>query len=291
MIRIDAAIVGIALSLSGTNQVFAQGAGTPSRTFQASSHFVDGTTGSWTQKEEPILTQAPSEADLIQASPAIASADFGVSFNCAVRRSGAVDDCRPIYGTPDTLKASLTHALARHVRLSRASAALARRSAYRVTIDVAATTYDQPFVPRQCVPPFCIVEGAVAPPPPPQATDPVVAGAIERARRCFDAAWEPSVEARFKAEKMLREGPDAGASPAYRKLAHDYVDSRHVLASCIMALQEARRSLPLSDDNKALVAQLEGMRANYAGQTKYELSVLMGLLDRATVAKEETFSF
>ena len=92
---------------------------------------------------------------------------------------------------------------------------------------------------------------------------------------------------RFSAEKALRDRTGRSATDEYRKLALDYVHSRHAIAACIAYLRTAARFLPLdAADAKAVKSTIDGMKMSYEGQTGYELAILIGLLD-AEAAKVE----
>ena len=265
----------------------------PRHVLQTAARFIDTTTGSWSVLETPELTTKPVLADLSKKHPGYAAEDFGLSFNCAIRSNGSLADCRTLYLTTEKIdKTDLVNALWPAIRLSRSSAALSRQKAYRVTIDVAATTYDNGFLPRKCTPPFCMIEGATPPPPPPTATDPVVAGAVVKARACFEANWDPSVKLRFAAEKALRDRAGQPIGAADRKLALDYVKSRHAIAACAMVLQDTSRKLPLSpSDQKVVDNEINDIRSNYSGQTRYALAILIDLLDPDEARFEESIPF
>lgn len=282
--------MAIALGVSIGAAAMSRQSASGGRSLRTSSRFVDTTVGFWRMCEQPQLIREPTLADLARADPHGASADFGLSFNCAVKAGGGMTDCRPIYASPDSAdKAALTRALAPHVRLSRASAGLAREKAYRLTIDVALDTTDRYGMIKECRPPFCMLEGAMPPPPPPSVRDPVMAAALDRARTCFDAAWRRSGELRFAAEKALRDRAGRPATDDDRKLVLDYVNSRHALAACAAKLRETARVLPLdAGDARAVAAAVDAMRMGYDGQTRYELAILIGYLDPAAGRAEES---
>lgn len=259
-----------------------------SRSLQASGRFVDTTVGFWEMQDQPEFAKKPTLADLTRVDSGEASADFGLSFNCAVKSSGTLSDCRPIYASPDSAnKAALVRVLAPLIRLSRASAVLARDKAYRLTIDVALDTIGSYGMPKECRPPFCMLEGATPPPPPPPIQDPVLAAALGRTRACFDAAWQRSAILRFAAEKALRDRTGQYATEENRELALDYVHSRHAIAACIADLRTTARVLPLNAaDAKSVKNTIDGMKMNYEGQTRYELAILIGLLDPAAAKVE-----
>jgi len=283
----------IVIASTGLSVGKAQTTQPPRHDMQTAARFIDTTTGSWSMLETPQLTHRPDVASLAKQRPAYSTNDFGLSFNCAIRRNGSLNDCRTLYLTTDSLdKADLVAALAPSVHLSPASVALARQKAYRVTIDVAATTYDHGFLPRTCTPPFCTIEGATPPPPPPAATDPVVAGAVAKARTCFEATWDPAVKLRFAAEKALRDTAGGPIDAADRKLALDYVKARHAIAACAMDLQDTSRKLPLTpSDRKVVDDEINDIRSNYSGQTRYALAILIRLLDPDEARFEESIPF
>jgi hypothetical protein len=250
--------------------------------FMSSARFVDTTIGQWRTTPKPELAKKAELGDLEKAHPKGGDADFGLSFNCAVETSGKLSDCRSVYAIPGGADgAALTRSLAPFFRLSRQSAAMAREKAYRVTIDVARGTFNQWGTPRLCTPPFCIVEGATPPPPPPTPEDPAVRDAMDRADHCFQAAWDDSRDKRFAAEKAVRAAADEAGVAAARAAALDYVRSRQALMACIAGLEEASRTLPLSDhDRDAVTQRVQFMRFSYSGQTRYETAILIGALDR-----------
>jgi hypothetical protein len=264
----------------------------PRHVLQTAAHFNETTTGLWSVLKSPEITREPVLDDLVRWDPTYSKEDFGLSFNCAVRRNGSLGDCRPLYSTPETLdKTGLVAVLARAVRLSVASAALARQNAYRVTIDVGAMTYDNGFGPRTCTAPFCMVEGMV-PPPPPVASDPVVAAAVAKAKTCFESTWDPSTKLRFAAEKALQDKAGGQIDAADRQLALDYVKSRHAIAACAMELEDTSRKLPLTPaDRKAVDFEVNAIRGNYVGQTRFALAILIGLLDRHEADFERSIPF
>lgn len=259
-----------------------------SRLLRAASHFIDTTVGVWEMHGQPEFAKEPTLAELTRVAPREAAVDFSLSFNCAVRTNGALSDCRPIYLSPDSAdKAALVRALAPLFRLSRANAALAHDKAYRLTIDVALDTVDSYGIPKECHPPFCMIEGATPPPPPPPIHDPVLAAALARTRACFDTAWERSGTLRFAAEKALRDRSGRPATDEDRRLALDYVHSRHAIVACIADLRETARILPLdATDRKSVKGAIGGMTMSYEGQTRYELAILIGLLDPAAAEVE-----
>lgn len=271
----------VALTFTIATAAMAQAPAPGSRSLQASGRFVDTTVGFWEMHYQPEFAKKPTLADLTQVDPREAAADFGLSFNCAVKSSGTLSDCRPIYVSPDSAnKAALVRALAPFIRLSRASAALAHDKAYRLTIDVALDTIGSYGMPKECRPPFCMIEGATPPPPPTPIHDPVLAAALDRTRACFDAAWQRSGTLRFSAEKALRDLQGRAATDEDRTLALDYVHSRHAIAACIADLRATARVLPLNAaDSKSVKSTIDGMKMNYEGQTRYELAILIGLLD------------
>lgn len=284
VLRLAYLVLALTIGTAGMAQTPASG----SRSLQASGRFVDTTVGYWDMNYEPTFSKKPTLIDLTRTDPRQAAADFGLSFNCAVKSSGTLFDCRPIYASPDSAdKAALVRALAPLIRLSRPSAALAHDKAYRLTIDVALDTVGSYGMPKECRPPFCMIEGATPPPPPPPIQDPVLNAALDRTQACFDTAWQRSTPLRFSAEKALRNRTVQSATDEDRKLALDYVRSRHAIAACIADLRETARVLPLSEsDERSVKGAIDGMKMNYDGQTRYELAILVGLLDPAAATVE-----
>ncbi len=270
-----------ALPLVIATAAMAQAPAPGSRSLQASGRFVDTTVGFWEMHDQPEFAKEPTLADLTRVDPREAAEDFGLSFNCAIKGDGTLSDCRPIYASPDSAnKAALVRALAPLIRLSRASTALVHDKAYRLTIDVALDTIGGYGMPKQCRPPFCMIEGATPPPPPPPIHDPVLAADLGRTRACFDAAWQRSTTLRFSAERALHDRTGRFATDEDRKLALEYVRSRHAIAACIADLRKTAIVLPLdAADVKAVESTIEGMKMSYEGQTRYELAILIGLLD------------
>jgi hypothetical protein len=286
LLRLAIVVLTFTIGTVGMAQTPAPG----SRSLQASGRFVDTTVGFWEMHDEPEFTEKPTFADLTRKDARKAAADFGLSFNCAVKGSGTLSDCRPIYVSPDSAdKAALVRALAPLIRVSPASATLAHNKAYRLTIDVALNTFGSYGMPKECRPPFCMIEGATPPPPPPPIHDPVLATALERARACFDAAWQRSTTLRFSAEKALHDRTEKSATDGDRSLALDYVHSRHAIAACIADLSATARVLPLNGADANFVrSTIDGMKMNYEGQTRYELVILIGLLDPEAANVEES---
>lgn len=280
------AFMGLAFAIA--TAAIAQPPAPDRRLLRASGRFVDTTVGFWDMHDEPEFAKKPTLAELTRAAPREAAVDFSLSFNCAVRTNGTLSDCRPIYLFPDLdNKTTLVRALGPLFRLSRNSAALTHDKAYRLTINIALDTVDSYGMPKECHPPFCMIEGAKAPPPPPSIHDPVLAAALTRTRACFDAAWQRSGTLRSAAEEALRDRSGRPATDEDRKLVLDYVHSRHAIAACIANLRETSRILPLdATDAKAVESAIDGMTMSYAGQTRYELAILIGLLD-PTAAKVE----
>lgn len=278
----------VALTFAIATAALAQTPAPGSRSLQASGRFVDTTVGFWEMHDQPEFAKKPTLADLTRVNPRGATADFGLSFNCVVNSSGTLSDCRPIYASPESAnKPGLVRALAPLIRLSRVSAALAHDKAYRLTIDVALDTIGSYGMPKECRPPFCMIEGAMPPPPPPPINDPVLAAALNRTRACFEAAWERSTTLRFSAEKALRDRTGQSATDEDRKLALDYVHSRHALAACSADLSATARVLPLNPtDAHSVKSTVDGMKMSYEGQTRYELAILIGLLDPAAAKVE-----
>ncbi|HEX4739190.1 MAG TPA: hypothetical protein VH331_16690 [Allosphingosinicella sp.] len=257
------------------------------------ARFVDTTVGQWRMTPKPELVRKPDLHDLETSRAGRGGGDFGLSFNCSVEASGKLTDCRPIYAIPaGTDGPALTRALSPFYRLSKESAATAREKAYRVTIDAARTTFGTSGMPRQCLPPFCIIEGALPPPPPPVPEDPTVRAALDQANKCFETAWEESRVKRFAAEKAVRDATDEPGRVAAQAAALDYVHSRQKVMACITDLEKAGATLPLSaHDRDAVGDRLKFMRFNYSGQTRYEISILVGLLDKNAGAAELSFSY
>lgn len=281
-------LVFMGLTFATATAAIAQPPAPDSRLLRASGRFVDTTVGFWEMHSQPEFAKEPTLAELTRAAPREAAVDFSLSFNCAVRTNGSLSDCRPIYLSPESIdKAALVRALTPLYRLSRASAALAHDQAYRLTIDVALDAVDSYGMPKECHPPFCMIEGAKPPPPPPPIHDPVLAAALARTRACFDPAWERSGTLRFAAEKALRDRSGRPATDEDRRLALDYVHSRHAIVACIADLRATARLLPLNaTDSKSVQGAIDGMTSSYEGQTRYELAILIGLLDPAAAKVE-----
>ena len=154
-------------ALATSTGAVAQGPNAAGPQLQVSATFNDITTAQSSIAEKPVLIRKPELAELDRTDPARPE-EFGLSFNCAVSAAGSLSDCRLLYKAPDKAGADdLIKALAPLIRLSPASAASARSNDYRVTISAAREVMVSYGTPRTCLPPFCMVEGAVPPPPPP----------------------------------------------------------------------------------------------------------------------------
>ena len=262
------------------------------RDIEVAARFIDVTAGRATMDDTPELARRPTLAEVAAHAPAIARHDFGASFNCAIEQDGALGDCRPLYAIPDEVNAAkVAQVVSPLIRVTPGTAKLAHDNAYRVTIDLAVQTRDSAGRPQVCRPPFCFAEGATPPLPPPVPHDPVVRVALSRAEQCFSSRWADTTPMRFAAERAVRA--DAGKpSPATRAAVLAYVRGRQRLMGCITGLERDTRTLPLDAKDRGLVkSQVDAMRSSYFCQTKYEMAILIGLLDGSAADAEEGFLY
>ena len=243
--------------------------------------YLDTIGGSWIGIQ-PNFARKPTADELKAAVGGRLPDDFGLAFSCWVQPSGTLRDCHRTMTVPDSVDGErLTRALAPLVRLTRADAQMAAKKEYRLSVHVALTTVAPTGFNAHCYPPFCVANDPPPPPPPaPKATDPLVAAAIKHADDCFSSKWSRSTDLRFAADKAVRENQVEPPPAEVRTAVLDYVNSRTDLKRCMAELEKAEQG-PLSDnDKKAVDSALEFMRFNYEGQTRYELAVLISVLDK-----------
>ncbi len=263
------------------------------RQFQVDATFIDTTTGQWSSRKRPTLIRRPTLDDFTRAAGPGSLEDFGLSFNCRVAKGEKLDDCRLLYTVPGGADGQrLMRVIAPLVRLSDTSAALARDKAYRVTINAALNVMTSYGMPQQCNPPFCMIEGMQPPPPPPVPADPVARDALARAETCWSDRWEKARIARFAAEKAVRESAPAPGSETARAAALTLVHSRQALMACITDLEAASRAAPFpAADRKIIADRVKSMRSGWFGQTKYEVAILIGLIDKSASAAEDAIFY
>jgi hypothetical protein len=110
---------------------------------------------------------------------------------------------------------------------------------------------------------------------------------VRQANDCFWSEFEKSRDLRFAAEKAVRENVQQPPPEAVKAAVLDYVNSRTELKKCMAKLQAAPLLAAASEeDRKAIEAQLELMRMNYLPQARFELAVLIGLIDKQAGAEE-----
>ena len=244
--------------------------------------YLDTIGGSWIGIQ-PHFARKPTTDDLKASLGGHLPDDFGLAFSCWVRPAGTLSDCHRTMTVPDSVDGDrLTRTLAPLVKLTKSDAQMASAKEYRLSVHVALTTIAPSGFNAHCYPPFCVAnDPPPAPPPQPGAKDPLVAAAIKQANDCFFSKWDHSTELRFAADKAVRENQVQPPSPNVRAAVLDYVNSRTELKRCIADLEKAARDLPVSaDDQKAVDSALDFMRSNYDGQTRFELAILIGLLDK-----------
>ena len=255
----------------------------PKRNFGASGIFLDTITGSFLPTR-PKWVQQPALTDLVKALGGRMPKDFGLSFNCAVERSGRLRDCHATMADPNDVDGgALTRAIAPLLRLDAQDAQLAVAKEYRLTVDAAVQTIDAQGVPVECLRPLCVAEVLPPPPPPPQAQDPLVREQVKAAYECFSAAWDKSTTLRFAADKAVRENEQQPPPEPVRRAVLDYVNSRTELKKCMAMLEAtAHRPTITVSDRKAVNSVLDWMNMNYSGQTRFEVAILVGLVDKRT---------
>jgi hypothetical protein len=262
----------------------------PERDFGASGIFLDTIGGAFVA-ERPKWVHQPMLGQFIAALGRKPD-DFGLTFNCAIQRSGRLRDCHTTFAAPDGVDGqALTRAFAPLLRLNPKDARLAIQKEYRITVDAALQTLDSHGSPVHCLPPQCIADDPPpAPPAPPQPQDPVIRERVKLAKECFSTEWDKSGDLRFAAEKALRENGQQPPPEAVRRAALDYVNSRTELKKC-MAMLETTEHLPTitPGDKKAVDEVLGWMELNYSGQTKFEIAILAGVLDKKTGEAELSF--
>jgi len=252
------------------------------RTLQVSGGYLDTVDGNWLGFE-PHFARKPAISELEAALGGHLPDDFGIAFSCWVQPGGKLRDCRKMFVVPDTVDyAALIKALAPLVKLSDSDARMAISKEYRLNVHAALSTIGPQGFPAHCYPPYCIAnDPPPPPPPPPTAKDPIVAAAIKQASDCFYSKWDRSGDLRFAAEKALRENNIQPPPESVRGAVLAYVNSRAELKECMADLQKAEQGPQLSDnDKKAVDSALESMRFNYQGQNRFELAMLIGLLDK-----------
>jgi hypothetical protein len=280
-----------------TREASAQPQGSPAmpipgqRTLQVGGGYLDTVDGNWLGIE-PHFARKPTATQLKAALGGHLPDDFAIAFSCWVQPRGSLRDCRSMMMVPDEVDASaLIKALAPLVKLTDADAGMAISKEYRLNVRATLSTIGPQGFPVHCYPPYCIAnDPPPPPPPPPQAQDSVVAAAIKQANDCFYSKWDRSAELRFAADKAVRENSVQPPPPSVRAAVLDYVNSRTELKKCMVDLQKSEQGPPLSDnDKKALDSALESMKSNYNGQTRFELAILIGLLDKETGEAELRF--
>lgn len=253
--------------------------------------YLDTIGGSWIGVETHFARK-PTADDLRASLGGKLPEDFGLAFSCWVQASGMLTDCHPAMTVPDGIDGHrLTRAIAPLMRLAKEDAQMAVAKEYRLSVHVALNTIAPSGLNAHCYPPYCVANDPPPPPPPaPKAKDPLVAAAIEHAESCFSSNWDRSTELRFAADKAVRDN-DVEPPPAdVRAAVLGYVNSRTELKKCMADLEKAEQGVPLSDnDKKGLDSALEFMRLNYDGQTRYELAILISLLDKGAGETELGF--
>lgn len=253
----------------------------PTRNFGASGIFLDTITGAYLP-DRPKWVRQPALTDLIKALGGRAPKDFGLSFNCAVERSGILRDCHTTLTDPDAVDGpALTRAIAPLLRLDKQDAQRAVDKEYRLTVDAALQTIDSRGVAVGCLRPLCISESLPPPPAPPQPQDPLVREQVKAAYDCFSAAWDKSGNLRFAADRAVRENEQQPPPEAVRQAVLDYVNSRTELKKCMAMLETtAHRPTITLSDRRAVDSVLDWMNMNYSGQTRFEVAILVGFIDK-----------
>jgi hypothetical protein len=262
------------------------------RTLGVGGGYLDTVDGNWLGFE-PNFARKPTLNELQAALGGHLPDDFSIAFSCWVQPGGSLRDCRSMMAVPETVDAAaLIKALAPLVTVTDADARMAISKEYRLNVRAALSTMGPQGFPIHCYPPYCISnDPPPAPPPPPTAKDPLAAAALKQANDCFYSQWDHSTELRFAADKAVRENQVQPPPPNVRAAVLDYVNSRTRLKKCIADLQKAEQGPPLSDnDKKAVDSALESMRFNYEGQNRYELAILIGLLDKGAGEAELSFT-
>lgn len=266
-------------------------ASAPARDLGASGIFLDTINGTFIA-DRPSFVRQPSLAEFVEALGGKSPRDFGLTFNCAVERSGRLRDCHTIFADPDGVDgAALTRALAPLLTLAPEDAKLALASEYRLTVNAALQTMNPEGMPVECLRPLCIAnDPPPAPPPPPQPKDPLVRERVKAANDCFSASWDKSVDLRFAADKAVRENDRQPPPDEVRRAVLDYVNSRTELKKCMAMLQQTRHLGTITaEDRKAVDSVLEWMEMNYSGQTRFEVAILIGFLDKETGEHQLSF--
>jgi hypothetical protein len=277
------ALVCAFLAVSAQSQAPASDGPKAKRNLGTSGIFLDTISGTFLL-ERPKWARQPALPEFVQALGGRTPKDFGLSFNCAVERSGSLRDCHTTFADPEGSDGpALTRALAPLLRLNQADTKVAVSKEYRVTVDVALQTINSDGTPIGCRRPFCIAEDLRAPPPPPQAQDPLVRERVKAANDCFSANWDKSANLRFAADKAVRENQQQPVPASVRQAVLDYVNSRTELKKCMAMLQQTAHLATITPaDRKAVDAVLEWMDLNYSGQTRFEVAILIGVLDKQT---------
>lgn len=293
-VRTSAKLIGLAAlacTLPSASSAAPQGNPVASRNFGASGIFLDTIDGNFVS-ERPSFVRKPDLAQFVAALGGRLPTDFGLSFSCAVQGSGRLTDCHTIFADPGSADGpALTRALAPLLTLEPADARLAVRKEYRLTVDAALQTVNSEAIPLQCLRPFCI-PGDIPPPPPPppQAKDPLVRERVKAANDCFSSNWDKSTNLRFAADKAVRENEQQPPPQKVRQAVLDYVQSRTELKKCMAMLQQtAHVGTTSEEDRKAVNSVLDWMEMNYSGQTRFEVAILIGFIDKETGERQLSF--
>lgn len=254
------------------------------RDFAASGIFLDTIQGTFLP-DRPKWVRQPTLSQFVNFAGGRMPKDFGLSFNCAVERNGSLRDCHTIFAGPDGIDGpALTRAIAPLLRLDKEDAQRAVEKEYPLTVDAGLQTLNSEGMPVTCMRPLCVAsdQDPLPPPaPPPKPEDPLVRERVKAANDCFSAAWDESTDRRFAADKAVRENEQQPPPEPVRRAVLDYVNSRMELKKC-MAILQATAHLPTitPDDRKAVDSVLQWMDMNYSGQTRFEVAILIGLIDK-----------
>jgi hypothetical protein len=285
------AALSFMLFVATASSVEAQSGGLPQaqRDLQVEGVYLDTVTGDWTN-EQPDYAAKPTLAELAAGLGHVPE-DFGLAFSCWVQPSGALRDCRTTMVAPnDRDGTALMRAIAPHLRLTKEDAQRAIAKEYRLSVHAGLESRNESGMPLSCLPPYCVAENQPPPPPPAQAKDPLIRERVKLANECFSAAWDKSDDLRFAADKAVRENEQQPPPQSVRTAVLNYVNARTELKKCMAMVQDTAHLPSISpEDRKAVDGVLNWMNANYSGQTRFEVAILIGLIDKRT--GEEQLSF
>jgi hypothetical protein len=285
MVLFASLLAGLALAASAPDMP-----DPPTIQIRLSPIYIDGVRGRVISDEQPELARKPSPADLHGLPTDTPS--LALTFNCAATTSGRLRDCRGLYATsggPDVAK-NLTKIISPLVRVSGATARTMRAKAYRLTVSVAVDRLGLANSP--CLPPSCWIEGAMAPPPPEPAHNPILASALAQGTTCSSLAGRTASRLRRAAETAMQTRGAAPAREADQAQLRDYVLARQAYMACVDGLRVTAAALPLDMHDRGLADRwLKAGRASYFRESATEMAILIGVIDKDAAATERSYGY